>query len=55
MNVLSLNINIRGLVATHKYSSLRGLIRMRNPSVILIEETMLPREKTWEDLLSICP
>lgn len=39
--------------AAHISRSLRGLIRMHNPSVMLVEETMIPQEKSWEALLSI--
>lgn len=53
--MITISINIWGFGETPKLSSLKGIIQVHKPSLILFQETMVCRHKTWEEMLSMCP
>lgn len=46
-------LNIRGMGAGKKSRSLKVLIHIHKPNVILLQETMISQETSWEITLQI--
>ena len=53
--MILISYNCRGLASPHKKSSLKRMITLLNPQIILLQETMDPRDLVKESLESWLP